>query len=135
MAIEHTSTYELGRPQHRIWDQIEPTPLGGFGDRIMIKALTADKAQVLRVEIAAGTVIPNPADPAEQEIHPMEQIDVILTGRMKYVVDGRELVLGAGEALGIPGGVPHSAVALEDTAMIEVFTPIPDFPTGEVRTP
>jgi quercetin dioxygenase-like cupin family protein len=54
---------------------------------------------------------------------------------MKYVVDGKELTLGPGEALGIPGGVPHSAVTLEDTTMIEVFTPIPDFPTNEVRTP
>jgi probable F420-dependent oxidoreductase len=126
---------QAGRPQHRIWSEISPTPLGDFGDRITIKALTADVAQVLRVEIKAGTAIPNPADPSEREVHPMEQIDVILTGRMSYVVDGRELILGPGEALGIPGGVPHSAVALEGTAMIEVFTPIPDFPTNEVRTP
>ncbi|MGH3640279.1 MAG: cupin domain-containing protein [Mycobacterium sp.] len=90
---------------------------------------------MLRVAVAAGTGIPNPADPSEREVHPMEQIDVILTGRMKYVVDGKELVMGPGEALGIPGGIPHSAVALEDTTMIEVFTPIPDFPTNEVRTP
>ncbi|MDF6021301.1 cupin domain-containing protein [Streptomyces sp. JH34] len=135
MTTEHVSAHELGRPQHRIWSEIEPTPLGDFGNRIMIKALTADKAQVLHVAIAADTVIPGPADPSEQEVHPMEQIDVILTGRMAYVVDGKQLVLGPGEALGIPGGVPHSAVALEDTTMIEVFTPIPDFPTGEVRTP
>jgi probable F420-dependent oxidoreductase len=124
-----------GRPQHRIWSEIPPTPLGDFGERITIKALTADVAQVLRVEVAAGTGIPNPADPSEREVHPMEQIDVILAGRMKYVVDGKELVMGPGEALGIPGGVPHSAVAIEDTTMIEVFTPIPDFPTNEVRTP
>jgi probable F420-dependent oxidoreductase len=124
-----------GRPQHRIWRDIPPTPLGEFGDALTIKALTADVAQVLRVEIAAGTAIPNPADPSELEVHPMEQIDVILPGRMKYVIDGKELVLGPGEALGIPGGVPHSAVTLEDTTMIEVFTPVPDFPTNEVRTP
>ncbi|MFS8198395.1 cupin domain-containing protein [Streptomyces sp. CWNU-52B] len=135
MTTERTSAQVLGRPQHRIWSEIEPTPLGDFGDRVTIKALTADRAQVLRVEITAGTVIPNPADPGEPEVHPMEQIDVVLTGRMQYVVDGRKLVLGPGEALGIPGGVPHSAVALEDTTMMEVFTPIPDFPTGEIRTP
>lgn len=129
------SPSRTGRVQHRVWGEIAPTPLGEFGDRITIKALTADLAQVLRVEIASGTGIPNPRDPGEQEVHPMEQIDVILAGRMKYVVDGRELIMGPGEALGIPGGVPHSAVALEHTTMIEVFTPIPDFPTGEVRTP
>lgn len=124
-----------GRPQHRIWRDIPPSTLGDFGDRITFKALTADVAQVLRVEITAGTGIPNQDDPSEQEVHPMEQIDVILSGRMKYVVDGKELILGPGEALGIPGGVPHSAVVLEDTTMIEVFTPIPDFPTNENRTP
>lgn len=124
-----------GRPQHRIWRDIPPTPLGDFGDRITFKALTADVAQVLLVEIAAGTAIPNQDDPSEQEVHPMEQIDVILSGRIKYVVDGRELTMGPGEALGIPGGVPHSAVTLEDTTMIEVFTPVPDFATNEKRTP
>lgn len=129
------SPSRAGRVQYRIWDEIPPTPLGEFGDRITIKALTADIAQVLRVEIASGTGIPNPDDPNEQEVHPMEQIDVILAGRMKYVVDGKELIMGPGEALGIPGGVPHSAVALEHTTMIEVFTPIPDFPTNEVRSP
>jgi quercetin dioxygenase-like cupin family protein len=129
-----TDRMPAGRPQHRVWRDIPPTPLGGFGDRVTIKALTADRAQVLRVEIAAGTGIPNPDDPGEQEVHPMEQIDVILSGRMRYVIDGLERTLGPGEAIGIPGGVPHSAVALEDTTMIEVFTPIPDFPTNEIRT-
>jgi probable F420-dependent oxidoreductase len=123
------------RPQHRIWRDIPPTPLGDFGDRITFKALTADVAQVLLVEIAAGTSIPNQDDPSEQEVHLMEQIDVIISGRIKYVVDGRELTMGPGEALGIPSGVPHSAVTLEDTTMIEVFTPVPDFATNEIRTP
>jgi alkanesulfonate monooxygenase SsuD/methylene tetrahydromethanopterin reductase-like flavin-dependent oxidoreductase (luciferase family) len=31
-----------GRPQHRIWRDLPPTPLGGFGDRTTIKALTGD---------------------------------------------------------------------------------------------
>ncbi|GAS93816.1 cupin [Mycolicibacterium canariasense] len=131
---DHNTT-PLGRPQHRIWADISPTPLGEFGERVTIKALTADVAQVLLVEIAEGTAIPNQADSSEQEVHAMEQIDVILTGRVKYLVDGQERILGPGEALGIPGGVPHSAVALEHTTMIEVFTPIPDFPTNETRTP
>lgn len=129
------NTTPPGRPQHRIWAEIAPTPLGEFGDRVTFKALTADKAQVLRVEITEGTAIPNQADLSEQEVHPMEQIDVILTGRMRYVVDGQERILGPGEALGIPSGVPHSAVALEHTTMIEVFTPILGFTTNEVRTP
>lgn len=131
---EHALASGAGRPQHRIWRDIPPTTLAGFGDRITFKALTADIAQVLRVEIAAGTGIPNQEDPTEQEVHPMEQIDVILSGRMKYVVDGKESTLGPGEAIGIPGGVPHSAVTLEHTTLIEVFTPIPDFPMNEVRT-
>jgi quercetin dioxygenase-like cupin family protein len=135
MAAEDNSAPTIGRPQHRVWGDIAPTQLGEFGDRITFKALTVDKAQVLLVEIAAGTGIPSQTDPTEQEVHPMEQIDVIMSGRMRYVVDGVERTLGAGEAIGIPGGVPHSAVALEDVSMIEVFTPVPGFSTNEVRTP
>lgn len=65
----------------------------------------------------------------------MEQIDAILTGRIKYVIDGKRIIMGPGEAIGIPGGVPHSAVILEDATMIEISTPIPSFPANEVWTP
>lgn len=42
---------------------------------------------------------------------------------MKYVGDGQERILGPGEALGIPGDVPHSAVALEHTRSEVVTEP------------
>jgi quercetin dioxygenase-like cupin family protein len=77
----------------------------------------------LRVEMAAGVRFPSPADPTAQDSHPSEQIDVIISGRIKFVIAGREWILGPGEALSIPPGVEHTCEVLEDTTYFEVFVP------------
>lgn len=111
------------RPQHRDWEAIAPTPVGAFDGKVAFKALTGQVSQVLRVTMAAGVRFPNPDDPGEQDVHPSEQIDVILSGRVKFVVDGVEWVLGPGEALSVPPNVPHTCEVLEDVDYYEVFVP------------
>lgn len=110
-------------PQHRVWDEIEAVPVEAFDGRVSFKALTGAEAQLLLVRMEAGVVFPNPKDPAEQDVHPSEQIDIVLSGRIKFVVDGREWVLGPGEALSVPPDVPHSCEVLEDVTYYEVFVP------------
>ena len=66
--------------QHVAWDDIPLRPLFDFGDRARFKALTGETAQIMRMELAAGVVFPNPDDPAEQEIHPNEQISTVISG-------------------------------------------------------
>jgi quercetin dioxygenase-like cupin family protein len=39
------------------------------------------------------------------------------------VIGGREKVLTAGEVLRIPPNAPHSAVALEDSVAVDLFSP------------
>jgi quercetin dioxygenase-like cupin family protein len=125
------------RPQHRAWDQIEPVPEEQFSGKIMFKTLTGETSQVLRVDMAAGVVFPAPSDPREHDSHPNEQIDVVVSGRIKFVVEGREWILGPGEALSIPPGARHSCEVLEDTTVFEVFVPPlaePSITQTEVRT-
>jgi quercetin dioxygenase-like cupin family protein len=55
--------------------------------------------------------------------HENEQITYILEGALKFEIDGREIVVGAGEVLCIPSHMPHKATALEDTVDLDVFTP------------
>ncbi len=55
--------------------------------------------------------------------HVNEQLAFVMEGSMKFALDGREIVLRAGESLWIPPNVPHSAEALEDTVDIDVFSP------------
>jgi quercetin dioxygenase-like cupin family protein len=39
-------------------------------------------------------------------------------------VDGKEVTVRAGEVLVIPSDLPHKADALEDSSVIEIFSPI-----------
>jgi quercetin dioxygenase-like cupin family protein len=48
---------------------------------------------------------------------------MVQQGRVKFVLDGTESVVGAGEAVHIPPHLPHSAEALEDTVVIDLFSP------------
>jgi quercetin dioxygenase-like cupin family protein len=55
--------------------------------------------------------------------HPHEQLTHVLRGRLRLIVAGVEQELGAGQSICIPGGTPHAADALEDTLVIDTFSP------------
>ena len=44
-------------------------------------------------------------------------------GALKFDLDGREILVSAGQALAIPSGVPHGVEAMEDTVVMDLFTP------------
>jgi len=62
--------------------------------------------------------------------HENEQMSVVVSGRLRFGLgnpgdaDRREVEVGAGEVLHLPGNVPHSALALEETVVLDVFSPV-----------
>ena len=71
---------------------------------------------VARVLMKKGCIIP-------LHSHYNEQFTYILEGALKFWVDGREIVVNAGEVLTIPPHMPHKAEALLDTVDLDVFNP------------
>jgi quercetin dioxygenase-like cupin family protein len=67
--------------------------------------------------------------------HENEQFAVVLRGRLRFGLPGRdgsaprEIVVSAGEMLHLPAGVPHSAFAIEETLVLDIFSP-PSEKTG-----
>jgi len=55
--------------------------------------------------------------------HHNEQLTYILEGALKFAIDGREIVVHAGEVLAIPPHMPHEAWALEETVDLDIFMP------------
>ena len=51
-----------------------------------------------------------------------EQVTCILEGALKFWINGKEIVVSAGEVLTIPN-MPHKAEALVDTVDLDVFSP------------
>lgn len=69
-----------------------------------------------RVLLKKGCVVP-------EHSHHNEQITYILEGALKFWIDGKEIVVSAGEVLAIPPHMPHKAEALADTVDLDVFNP------------
>jgi len=99
---------------HYRWDdiaaeQINPT--------IARQYITADRVTMARFELKRGAVVP-------QHAHENEQVSYIISGALKFVLEGRDVIVRGGEVLHIPPNVPHAAEAVEDTIAIDVFSPL-----------
>jgi quercetin dioxygenase-like cupin family protein len=55
--------------------------------------------------------------------HINEQLSYLLEGAQKFFIDGKEIVVRAGQVLTIPPDMPHKAEALEDTVDLDIFHP------------
>ena len=55
--------------------------------------------------------------------HPHEQIVYVVHGRLKVTSQGNTYDLRTGDTFVVRGGVEHGASALEDSLVIDVFTP------------
>jgi quercetin dioxygenase-like cupin family protein len=87
--------------------------IGGIRRRIV----TGEKVMLGRLYLPKGAAVP-------AHRHPNEQITHVLTGALRFVVEGREVVVRGGETLHIPANAEHSAQALEETDEIDAFSPI-----------
>ena len=95
------------------WHKVEREKLNDLIDREMV---VGDKLMLARVFLKKGAHVP-------QHHHHNEQVTYILEGALKFAIDGREIVVRAGEVLCIPSNMPHEAWALEDTLDLDVFNP------------
>jgi len=55
--------------------------------------------------------------------HMNEQISQVIEGSLKFFIDGKELVVRAGEILCIPPNLPHEVIAIEDSVALDTFNP------------
>jgi quercetin dioxygenase-like cupin family protein len=75
-----------------------------------------DSMYQMRAELAAGSRMP-------EHTHPQEQIAHVIKGRMKLIVAGVPHELGAGDAFYLASNVPHGVETIEDTTVIDTFSP------------
>ena len=99
----------------RDWSVI---PVERVAEGIERQLFWGDRVMVCRLRIAPHTVTP-------VHSHPHEQITMVERGRVRYIVDGQELVLKQGDLLHLPSGIAHGATMLEEeVVLIDVFSPV-----------
>ena len=105
------------RPQHIAWSSIPPEQLNPLLSRQFV---TGSQAMLSRIQLAKGCIVP-------RHSHPNEQIAFILSGALRFSLgdesSAEDIIVRAGEVLVIPGNIPHSAEALEDTDNLDIFAP------------
>lgn len=95
------------------WNEMPEEKLSASIGRKMI---TGERTMMARVFLKKGAVVP-------MHQHENEQITYIVSGALQFEINGETLVLRTGQVMVIPSNMPHSAVALEDTDDMDVFTP------------
>ena len=99
--------------KHVPWHTVELEDLNPLLQRQFV---VGQAIMVARVLMKKGCVIP-------LHSHHNEQFTYILEGALKFWIDGKEIVVHAGEVLTIPSHMPHKAEALEDTVDLDIFNP------------
>ena len=99
--------------RHVPWQTIDLEDLNPLLQRQFV---VGHDIMVARVLMKKGCIIP-------LHSHYNEQFTYILEGALKFWVDGKEIVVNAGEVLTIPPHMPHKAEALLDTVDLDVFNP------------
>jgi quercetin dioxygenase-like cupin family protein len=94
-------------------------PVEHLSEHIGRQALHTETMTIARLHLAAGAVVP-------RHQHPNEQVVNVIEGRLRFLVAGEELELGAGETVALPANVPHEVEALEDSIVIDAFSPVRD---------
>jgi quercetin dioxygenase-like cupin family protein len=84
---------------------------------IHYKTLThGERTSLSEFTLAKGSVIP-------KHSHPHEQTGYVISGRMTFTIDDERFEAEPGDSWNIPGNVEHHVEVLEDTVVIEVFSP------------
>jgi quercetin dioxygenase-like cupin family protein len=77
---------------------------------------TTDRTMLCEFTLTSGAAVATHS-------HPHDQLGYVVSGQLEFTLGDQTRVCGPGDTYAVPGDVPHSAVALSDCLLVEVFTP------------
>ncbi|MFC2084677.1 cupin domain-containing protein [Bacteroidota bacterium] len=84
---------------------------------VSLKNLThGDKTHLTKVMLDKGAIIP-------EHKHPNEQTGYLLSGKLKFFSGDQDFIVLPGDSWTFLGDTMHGAEALEDTIVLECFSP------------
>ena len=92
------------------WNNQADGPLTEAALRRKLQRLGYD---VSRYVYPPGTYFP-------EHTHGIDKMDAVVSGRFRMVVEGREVILEAGDSLAVPRGTVHSAEVVGDEAVVSL---------------
>jgi quercetin dioxygenase-like cupin family protein len=104
---------QLSAPEKASWKSIE---LEQLNEKVTRQMISGESATLSQLVVKKGAIVPRHA-------HVNEQYSWVVSGALKFIFDDREILVGAGDILVIPGNLAHSVVALEDSVDVDIFAP------------
>ena len=122
-AIESTLALSLSA-QHLSWSTI---PVEHPAPGIERQMVVGEQMMICRFRFAPLLVTP-------EHTHPHEQMSIVVSGRVRFFVEGVERIASPGDVLHFPPNCLHGATMMdEEVVLIDIFSPIrEDFLENEV---
>jgi len=96
------------------WDALKKEAIN---DKLWRRFVSGQRITMAQFSFAEGGTVP-------RHQHENEQLMYVVEGTLRVTVGDEEVIVRRGEVLQIPSDVPHSAVALENTVDLEIFSPV-----------
>ena len=75
-----------------------------------------DRTMMVHVHLEKGSHLP-------RHSHPHEQTGYLIAGSLRFKIGDKTYSLSGGDSWCVPGGAAHEVDALEDSVVVEVFSP------------
>jgi len=99
------------KPFH--WNEIPAEPMN---EKLTRQVVHTQRLTLARLELKAGCVVP-----AHQ--HENEQVSMVLSGRLRFRLEGGAYDVGPGEVMRLAPHERHEVEVLEDSVVIDLFSP------------
>jgi quercetin dioxygenase-like cupin family protein len=110
-----TTPGDIGRARHLNWSSI---PIEHVAEGIQRQMVVGEGLMVCRFRFAPFLVTP------EHE-HPHEQMSIVVSGRVRFFIEGNERIAVPGDVLHFPPRCWHGATMMdEEVVLIDIFTPV-----------
>jgi quercetin dioxygenase-like cupin family protein len=104
------------------WDDI---PEEQVTEELGRKLVWGKKVMLARISLKKGCIVPS-------HRHESEQASFVLSGSLEFALPGKKVKVEKGQVLVVPSDVEHSALAVEETITLDIFSPIrEDWLTGQ----
>jgi len=98
------------------FDDLAGVPPRPIWDGVVVRSVDGERLTLGVVELDAGSVVP-------EHRHENEQFTLVIEGALEFTVEGKPVVVHAGECIHLPANELHGARALTDTTVFDVFSP------------
>ena len=101
--------------QHLNWSEI---PVDHPAEGIERQMFVGRQMMICRFRFAPFLV-------TAEHAHPHEQMSLVVSGRVRFFIEGEERIAGPGDVLHFPSNCVHGATMMEEeVVLIDIFTPL-----------